>query len=186
MKFWNSIKELVKPETVYSDPKYIGEDVKMGEVEKTSEQKGEEDTEMKKESNKISPEEAKEQADEYNEKAFQDCLQKAYENIRSSASHGSTLATLGSSNGIDSLFDNYYDHNTIEKVGRKLSEEGYDIEIQDNYGNPYRILSSPRMVIYISFDNSTGKFVIRDVAKEIKKAEEEDGKVVAEGEETIE
>jgi len=42
------------------------------------------------------------------------------------------------------------------------------------------------MVIYISFDNSIGKFVIRDVAKEIKKAEEEDGKVVAEGETDIE
>lgn len=186
MKFWNNIKELVKPETAYSDPKYIGEDVKMGEVEKTSEQKGEEDTEVKKESNKISPEEAKEQADEYNEKSFQDCLQKAYENIRSSASHGVTLATLGSSDGIGSLFDYYYDQNTIEKVGRKLSEEGYDIKIQDNFGNPYQILGSPRMIIYISFDNSTGKFVIRDVAKEIKKAEEEDGKVVAEGEADIE
>lgn len=186
MKFWNNIKELVKPETVYSDPKYIKETVEMGEVEKTSEQKGKEDTEMKKESNKISPKEAKEQAEEYNEKAFQDCLQKAYENIRSSASHGVTLATLGSSDGIGSLFDYYYDQNTIEKVGRKLSEEGYDIKIQDNFGNPYQILGSPRMIIYISFDNSTGKFVIRDVAKEIKKAEEEDGKVVAEGETDIE
>lgn len=186
MKFWNNIKELVKPETAYSDPKYIRETVEMGEVEKTSEQKGEEGTEVKKESNKISPEEAKEQADEYNEKAFQDCLQKAYENIRSSASHGVTLATLGSSDGINSLFDYYYDQNTIEKVGRKLSEEGYDIKIQDNFGNPYQILGSPRMIIYISFDNSTGKFVIRDVAEEIKKADEEDGKVVAEGEETIE
>lgn len=48
MKFWNNIKELVKPETVYSDPKYIRETVEMGEVEKTSEQKGEEGTEIKK------------------------------------------------------------------------------------------------------------------------------------------